>query len=711
MPGAAGHASRTGGTRNEPDDFLTRCTESMSRMHGFTGGSTALWPARAMSDADLRAPASQYMSAPSAYLPTALGAGPLGEATCAPCAGQAGSPWPDGSRAETVYAVGPMGAAPSSRGTVVRRGTSNPPAPTAFPSAAFGDGLTTASSLAALSAMILGRPPPPAAPSRIGDAAPAAASAADRSAASVEHRRPCAHAAVDRMWNRLTDNRTVGAQGCFPLGAGRASSTTAQRARLTPPAAGACFQCRGTDFSTSHGEATCTRCGVVRPYAERVSRTRNGGGPEDEDGTVRADAPRALRRTPPPSSAVAQRNQMREVLNLSNTSMPRGLAVVQRISETAAVEEALREEGANTPRNLQIRGFRLQAELTKHLDASYRLTPDMAERARATAQAAWQRVEAHHRACTAGSSEQCPCHRDLSGCPAVLLSLICLLICLDETLLDATAPSDDDGGGALESLGGLAALREAAAFARTHMVRIGTANEKNTNRTLVIARQLMDDAVVSRRCGELRERPVDGPSPRAGRLAVHAHLAATSGGGPVAQSMRYRECRSEPSDDGSSVSSLGVDLPASPSPRLRGPSSVRQAFAALQQQRSLRMTHSMKQETMRAIGSPQFGAALRDNDFVRSQSPATLAAALAYNVTIGTPPSSHANSTTSGDCMETGAEGDAGATRSLGAPSGTASPMRRNRGDAASFAAVAKMDPVQFRATARKVAELQSSTG
>jgi hypothetical protein len=88
-----------------------------------------------------------------------------------------------------------------------------------------------------------------------------------------------------------------------------------------------------------------------------------------------------------------------------------------------------------------------------------------------------------------------------------------------------------------------------------------------------------------------------------------------------------------------------------------------------------------------------------------------LAAALAYNVTIGTPPSSRANSAASGDCMETGAGSDAGSTRSLVAPAGAASPMRRNRGDAASFAAAAKMEPAQFRAAARKVAELQCGDG
>lgn len=453
------------------------------------------------------------------------------------------------------------------------------------------------------------------------------------------------------------------------------------------------------------------RCGVVRPYAERISRNRNGGGPEDEDGTVRADAPRTLRRPPPPSSVVVQRNQMRETLNLSNSSVPRGLAIVQRISETVAVEEALREEGADTPRRMQIKGFRLQAELTKHLNTSYRLTPDMAERARATAQATWQRIEAHHRVCTANPDARHPCHRDLSGCPAVLLSLICLSICLDETLLDAVAPGDDDGGGALESLGGLAALREAAAFVRTHMVRIGTASEKNTNRTLVIARQLMDDVVVMRRCGEC-ESPTGDPSPSGGgRVAIHARLAATSGGGPVAQSMRYRECRLEPSDDGSSVSSLSADLPSNPSLLLRGVNSVRQAFAALQQQRGLRMTHTTKQETMRAIGSPQFGAALRENDFVRSQAPSTLAAVLAYNVTIGTPPPSRTSSAASSDCMETGSGSDAGSAWPSGTPAGATSPVRRNRGDAASFAAAAKMDPIKFRATARKVAELQGGNG
>lgn len=504
----------------------------------------------------------------------------------------------------------------------------------------------------------------------------------------------------------MPDSCATDGQGCCPLGGGRAAAA-AHRIRMPPDA---CLQCHGTVFTTTCGESTCGQCGVVRPYAERISRHRNGGGIEEEDGTVRADAPCAPRRTPPPSSAAAQRNQMREALNLSNASMPHGLALVQRISERAAVDAALTDEGADVPRSMQLRGFRLQAELAKHLEVSYRLTADMVDRAQATAKSAWQRIEAHHRACTAESSTRRPCHRDLSSCPPVLLSLICLSICLEATLLDVV--STDDGGRALETLGGAAALREAASFVRTHMLRIGTANEKNTNRTLIVARQLMDDAVVSRRC-DAGEGPADGHAHGSGRLAVHAHLAATSGGGgggPVAQSMRYRERRSEPSDDGSSVSSLSVDLPSSPSPRQRTPSSVRQAFAMLHQS-GLRMNHATKQATMRAIASPQFGAALLDDDFVRAQSPSVLAAVLAYNVSRGVTPSS--SSSSSLECMETGGGGsDASSTRSLGPSTGAASPIRRGRGDAAAnFAAAAKMDAVQFRTTARHLAELQCGDG
>ena len=668
---------RTGETRNnrkpsastDTVDFITRCTEAMDRMHGFTGGSTAFGPVRTMSNADLRAPASQYLAAQTTYLPTAA------------LTQEAGNSCLTSLDFAAVATSGPAIAGQFSRSTVVRFGASNPPNQVELLRPMPAAVQDTARNLAIMSRAILGHTSPSRyLPTSLRDDAPSAVAGRSEQDAPAEYLRPCTHAAADRMWERLTDGCTPGAQGFFPLGGVR---VTPQRPRpkAPPPPPGACLQCHSTKFETSCGESTCTQCGVVRLYTERIGRSRNGGGPEDEDNTVRADAPRAPRRFTPAASAADQRNQMREKLDISNANMPRGLVVVQRISEASSINEALRQESVETTRALQLKGFRLQAELTKHLNTSYRLTPDMADRARATAQAAWQRIEAHHATCTVHRCAQRPCHRDLSGCPAALLSLICLSICIDETLLEATA-SNNDGGGVLEALGGFTALSEAAAFVRTHMLNIGTANEKNTNRTLVIARQLMDDTVVARRCDALH-RPAEEPLSCTGRLVAHAHLAATSKGGSVAASMRHREVHSEPSDDSSSVSSLGIDLPSSPSQRIGTVSSVRQAFAALHQQRNLRMTTTTTQETMRAIKSPQFCAALRDDEFVRSQSPSALAAALAYNATIG---------------------------ELLTVPSNcAAAPIRQNRANTAPFAVAAKMDPATFRATARKVAELQWS--
>lgn len=721
--------------RSKSYDLVAHCMESMTRIHGLTGGNTALRPSRTMTAADLSAPASQYMSAKRTCLSTTttamagmstedvpMGGGVLTTRACA-CAGPGGC----GSGAMTVCGVAPMTVPQAPRGILVRRGVTDPPTQS-LDCAPWGGNESTASNIVAVSALILGLPPPPpslrtstSSSSGLGSEGFASTSAPKpplwKSSSFVEPRRPSAHASAGRMWGQTVGNCPIDEQGCCALGIGRASSAPSMvslASRVRPPV-GACLGCHGTEFTTTCGESTCEKCGIVRPYAERVSRNRNGGGPEDEDGTVRADAPRGPSRPPPPTSAASHRNQMRERLNLSNATMPRGLALVQRISDTAAVDMAiLDEEESDAPRSLKNKGFRLQVALTKHLQASYRLTDKMAERARATAQAAWQRIEAHHRVCTAESTTLHPCQRDLSGCPPVLLSLICLSICLDETLL-AIEPTDD-GGLELEMLGGLVALNEAASFVRTHMLRIGTANEKNTNRTLIIARQLTYDAVVSRRCdvrdgrgGEGGEGG-EGSAKRAGRLAVHATLSATSGGGAVAQSMRYRECRSEPSDDASSISSLGVDLPSSPATRLHGVASVRQAFAALQQT-GLRMSQATKQGTMRAISSPQFAASLRTDGFLRTQSPSALAAALAYNVTIGTPPSSRTASSTSVDCMETGGDGGGGGDRE--GSGGGASPIRRARGsgDVLNYANAAKMNATQFREAARKVAESQSGMG
>lgn len=45
------------------------------------------------------------------------------------------------------------------------------------------------------------------------------------------------------------------------------------------------------DFDRYDGSSSCDSCGVVQPNTQKISRNRNGGGDEQEDKTVRGDAP------------------------------------------------------------------------------------------------------------------------------------------------------------------------------------------------------------------------------------------------------------------------------------------------------------------------------------------------------------------------------------------------------------------------------------
>jgi hypothetical protein len=45
------------------------------------------------------------------------------------------------------------------------------------------------------------------------------------------------------------------------------------------------------DYDRHDGSSSCDSCGVVQPSTQKISRNRNGGGDEQDDKTVRADAP------------------------------------------------------------------------------------------------------------------------------------------------------------------------------------------------------------------------------------------------------------------------------------------------------------------------------------------------------------------------------------------------------------------------------------
>ena len=486
-----------------------------------------------------------------------------------------------------------------------------------------------------------------------------------------------------------------------------------------PGANGRCpnQQCNGVDIIERHGEVTCNTCGASMNVA-KISLNCNSNKPKDEeDATVRGDAPQVAHGEPPPAMCVADlTNASRTRLGMSGTlCVPKGCGFAQVICDRTAArdaalsgcdgpaESALRNKGHSVQRALE---HLFSADPTSGAGEEHHrcagsyiglLLPALEIRVRRYAETLWQCIEAHHAACTRADST---CELNLRDIPARFLALMAFSMCLAEAV-EETEP------GTLEEqqIGDVRALARLENRVREDMRDSTQIVATQKPLCLAIAAKLLrpdlDTAAPCHPCAQtISGNPFCVPNERPRGLTIRTTLASVSSGaaGELPVSQRYRAARLD--DDASSVSSPSASIASDlshGSPRAIGPGHLRRAFGALMlnSRTSLRITTAAKTKTTRTIVSPSFVQAFKEDEVLRCASPIAVTAAVAYYIQVD---STESASTTSTDVDMSGS--GFSNTGTLGPIHGSPPRFRQGLGLFAQAAAVGREE---FRRIVRAV--------
>ena len=481
-----------------------------------------------------------------------------------------------------------------------------------------------------------------------------------------------------------------------------------------------CPHCGCRDISNDHGNFACTRCTIAFPQTEMISRDRNGGGSRDEDCTVRGDVLHEFSIPYAPiTSAADEARNARTALGINGSSgVPKNLDRAQQITNTAAaraqVVDTRDETGPGPPRDVRQRGHALLRALGSLLDDVYLglLSTTMSHRATREAERVWSLIARHHAVCSSTA-----CRLDLHACPSNLLALICLERSLSVAYGDACAHASSVE---TEALGGTRNLHDILERVRLDLGRSSIATDADKRMCTGAALELVDaaaspalpctDPLDVERCRRetsplptnLAQGQGQGPTPAQTRASPHLlvrpiAVRSTLASIPIGLSRQYRDTKRD-DDDRSSVSGSSTstsDLPGSP-----GCAPTRQMIkrATIQMGPALHLSPKAKVAMMQSLGDDRFIKVIQSDDVLRSASPVSIAAGLAYVAVVATSPEL-AEGLRRAPATETPTSGSSGSelsSISSISPISPISPRPRNI-RLGLFAHAAKMDQYSFR--------------